>query len=281
MEKPDPFLEVRVHFLDRCPSLTGLCAGFELGSWRAEQLARHLMEWLPEFALTHDELLGLSPSKILKLLRLAARNVYASEKFANRGEFGELLLHVAVRQVFDSQPAISKIYYKSSRNETVKGFDAVHVVQQSNGLELWLGEAKFYADARSAIAAVNHELHAHTQRDYLRDEFMLITGKIDPKWEHAAELRRIISENRSLDEIFQSVRIPVLITYDSTCLANNQVVTDRYVSELRQEVMEVYEQFRGKQLPSALRIHLFLLPLYTKAELLSALDKHLRILQQL
>ena len=48
-------LDVLVADLEITPSLTGLCAGFEAGRWRALELARHLFEWLPEFALTTSE----------------------------------------------------------------------------------------------------------------------------------------------------------------------------------------------------------------------------------
>ena len=34
--------------------------------------------------------------------------------------------------------AISKVFFKDSPNDTVKGFDAVHVVESLDGLELWL-----------------------------------------------------------------------------------------------------------------------------------------------
>ena len=50
--KPDPFLTVRVHNVDLEPSVSGLCAGYERGEWRAKQLADHVMDWFPEFALT-------------------------------------------------------------------------------------------------------------------------------------------------------------------------------------------------------------------------------------
>ena len=41
--------------------------------------------------------------------------------------WGNLVTH-SMRQVFDTIPAISKIFYKDSANDTVKGFDAVHVL---------------------------------------------------------------------------------------------------------------------------------------------------------
>ncbi|MEN3029932.1 Hachiman antiphage defense system protein HamA [Chromobacterium amazonense] len=47
---------------------------------------------------------------------------------------------VELRQPAASWIAISKIYFKDAVNNTVKGFDAVHVLATQNGLELWLGE---------------------------------------------------------------------------------------------------------------------------------------------
>jgi hypothetical protein len=51
-EKPDPFLTVVVRSLDIDPDLqpplTTVCAGYELDKWRAEQFAKHLVEWLPD-----------------------------------------------------------------------------------------------------------------------------------------------------------------------------------------------------------------------------------------
>jgi hypothetical protein len=62
----------------------------------------------------------------------------STDKYQKRGEIGELLLHVICREVFKTYPAITKYFYKDSSNNTVKGFDAVHVVVTKTGLELWL-----------------------------------------------------------------------------------------------------------------------------------------------
>ena len=77
-------------------------------------------------------------------MRQVVMSIYQSENFKSRGEFGELLLHAIIRETYNTIPAISKIYYKDGPNETVKGFDAVHVVVTDDTLELWLGEVKFY-----------------------------------------------------------------------------------------------------------------------------------------
>lgn len=276
MKQPDPFLEVRVHNPTISPSISGLCVGYELGEWRASQFASHMIEWLPEFALTYSEIKGIHSGNMVALIREAASKIYKTEKFKNRGEFGELFLHAAIRQIFKSQPAISKIYYKSALNDTVKGFDAVHVVSTESAFELWLGEAKFYNDINAAIRDVTEELRAHTERDYLRDEFLLITGKVDNEWPQANEFKKLLSPNTSLDLIFKRVCIPVLLTYDSACIANNKECSKKYSDEFKAEILENYNKFCNKELPKNITIHLFLLPLKSKDNLIIELDKRLQ-----
>jgi Cap4 SAVED domain len=282
-QHPDPFWEIRVHDLQITPSLTGLCVGYELKQWRAKQFAAHMMEWLPEFALTTSELASVSPGNMVRLMREGARKIYDSEKFKNRGEFGELFLHAAVRTVFKSEPAISKIYYKTSANDTVKGFDAVHVVGPPDDMELWIGEVKFYKNIDSAIRDVVAEIEDHTQRDYLKDEFLWIKGKIDDASEHAAQLRKLLSPNTSLDVVFKRACIPVLLTYESDCLAGHDECSveycDAFESELRRHHANFLRKLGEIALPEGLVVRLFLLPLHVKETLIEALDENLRTWQ--
>ena len=282
---PTPFLEVRVHEIKPHPGVTGLCAGYEQRAWREKQLALHLMKWLPEFALKHTELEGLGAQNAVELIARAAKSVYASEKYKNRGEFGELLLHVGLRQCFKTLPAITKYFYKDSRNDTVKGFDAVHVVAADGGLELWLGEVKFYDDVARGIAHVITEIEEHLQRDYLRDEFAAITNKIDDTWAHAEKLKRLLHPDTSLDEVFDCVCIPVLLTYDSPVIqAFSEVSAEyktRFEAEIRKHHAAFSDKLKQKTLPERLRIHLFLLTLREKASLVAALDEALKRMQEI
>lgn len=284
-KKPEDLLEIKVHNLDIYPSLTGLCAGFESGEWRGDAFSRHMMEWLPEFALTFSEFDNLRGHNAFESLRNAAKVVYSTEKYGRRGEFGELLLHILMRQVFNTLPAINKIYYKSSSNETVKGFDAVHVVvnEDESSLELWLGEAKFYNNASSAIRDVVEELKKHTERDYLRGEFLLIKNKLDENWPHFDKLRELLSPNTSLDDIFDAVCIPVLITYDSKIVDSYPKNKLTYIEDFIDEVTKYYKVFKDKceiiDLPKVLRIHLFVIPLGKKSELVKMLDERLKACQ--
>jgi hypothetical protein len=277
---PDPFWEIRVHDLQIEPSLTGLCIGYELSKWRNKQFAAHMMEWIPDFALTNSELASVSPGNMVRLMREGARKIYDSEKFKNRGEFGELFLHAAVRTVFKSEPAISKIYYKTSANDTVKGFDAVHVVGPPDDMELWIGEVKFYKNVAAAIRDVVKEIEVHTQRNYLRDEFLWIKGKIDDASPHAAQLRKLLSPNTSLDVIFKRACIPVLLTYESSCVGAHVECSAAYSTEFEAELRSHHAKFTEKigeiTLPEGIIVRLFLLPLHIKKALVQALDENLR-----
>lgn len=278
---PKSFLEVRVRQLDELPGLLALCAGYEKGSWRCNQLARHMLEWLPEFVLRDSEREGLAADNAVKLLAKAAETVYVSDKYEKRGELGELLLHVILRQEFRTTPAIAKLFFKDSPNDTVKGFDAVHVVATGKGLELWLGEAKLYEDIHSAINAVVKDLHDHSEADYLRREFAAITNKIDPAWPHSDRLMELLDRNTSLDSIFECMCVPVLLTYNSTAIESHGSITEEFKKAFEAEVLAHHESFKTKNLPENIRIHLLLVPLGSKKDLVERFDENLKALQSL
>lgn len=277
MKHPAPFLKVRVSDFEAEPWLIAMCAGYENGEWREDQLIEHAMEWLPEFSLKYSECVSLGAHNAVKLLRKAAKALYKTEKFKSRGEFGELFLHMILRQVYGTIPAICKMHYKDSRNDTVKGFDCVHVVSKDDELEIWIGEVKFYKEITSAIRDVVKELYDHTQRDYLRDEFVAITNKIDETWPHSERLRKLLDENISLDDIFDSVAIPVLLTYDSKTINSHEKITEEFEIEFEKEVRENFGKFVEKELPDCINVSLILLPLRSKEDFQKKLHGELQL----
>ena len=285
MLKPKPFLDLLVHDIDAKGDNAGLCAGFERGEWRCKQFAEHVLEWLPEFALGSSEAASLSAHNALRMIRRAARTLYRSEHYQRRGEFGEVLLHIAIRQVYSSFPLVSKIFFKNSVNDTVKGFDAVHVVAGSAGLELWLGEVKFYTNLTKAIYDVSEEIIAHLRTDYLRSEFLLISNKIDPAWPHQEEIRTLLDENTSIDQVFRAAAIPILLSYESGSLKKGEKSYRRAIEQelasgfdcVRSSLDEKYRQEFSTGIP--LRVHVFLVPLESKENLLRELHSGLERLQ--
>ncbi len=236
-----------------------------------------MLHWLPEFALTFGEWSDLGAHNAVELLGAAARSIYMSPKYNARGEFGELLLHVMLLQHFKSITAISKYYYKDSANDTIKGFDAVHVVQNGSNWELCLGEVKFYKDFGAAVRDVCEELLVeHTARDYLRSEFTAITREVDKSWPEARYLIALLNANASLDQIFSRVCIPVLLTYDSSTVVTHSSCTVDYQAAFEAEV-RANQVFFAERVPRVLVVvRLLLLPIENKDRLVKLMDEALK-----
>jgi hypothetical protein len=130
-----------------------------------------------------------------------------------------------------------------------------------------------------AIRDVVGELRDHLDEDYLRTEFMLLKSKVDPNWPGAEAFQALIRKNASLDQIFSSVCIPVLVTYDSTCLTAHKQANEAYIEAFKAEIQQYYDAFAKKDLPKKVRVHLFLLPLNTKKLLIKELHDKLNAWQ--
>lgn len=271
------FLKVVVHRNEKLPDMYGLHVPFENKVWMAETFVELLFEYLPEFTLRYTEFQNINGANAIAKLRDAARSVYQTKKFENRGEFGELMLHTILRELHHTVPAVSKIFYKDSGNDTVKGFDAVHVVDTDDELELWLGEVKFYKDAKQAARDVIKELADHFKTNFLRNEFMFITNKIDDAWPHADTLKKMISSKTSLDDIFSRIKIPVLITYDSDVLNASNSYTEAFVASITTEFDAIHDYFIDKLGGFEYEIHLYLLPMKSKEELIKLMDNRLMV----
>jgi hypothetical protein len=273
---PTPFLTVRLHDLTATPSLTAVCAGYEDGSWRAEGMARHLLDWVPDFALRPSERQSINSGTAQEQIRRAVRMVFGDGSIDRRGEPAEIILHIICRQVFHSETVINKVFFKTAGNDVVKGFDGIHVVHGLDGLELWLGEAKFYTDRDAAIRDAINSLEIHFKTNYLRGEFALVTDKIDNSWRYAREIRQLIHENVPIQDVFTKVAVPVLLAYDSPVVRSHDQVTAQFVSDFESEMREGLRRFASSydgSLP--VNVRLFLAPLASKRQLVSELERRL------
>lgn len=260
------FLQLIVHSETPPCGVTGLCGGFELKQWRYEQFANWLFDnHLLDFALRYSEFNLVDGRSAPGRLREAAKTIFQSDNI-KRGEFGELLLHGILKEVYETTPAISKIYFKDGPNETVKGFDAVHIIPNGEDLELWLGEVKFYKDFKQAVRDVLHEIELHLDKSYLRNEFAAITNKIDKDFPHFEKLTSLLHLNTSLDDVFKCICIPVLLTYESDIVSAHKEFNDLYLNDIKPEIEANHKYFLDKIKPE-IKIHLFLLPLEDKNKL--------------
>lgn len=279
--RADP-TQLPVALLDVCfddsaadPAVTALSVGYEARQWRAGALARHIVEWVLDFALRPEERERLSAGRAVELTRRAVRATFGNGN--DRGVPGEILLHAVCRQFFGSDTVISKVVFKTADNDTYKGFDAVHCVHgQDDALELWLGEAKFYRGLGAAIRAALGDLEEHLQHDYLRNEFAIVADKIDASHPHAGELGQLMHPNTSLDEVFDRIVVPVLLTYDSAAAGEHDRVCPEYLAAVEAEARRAWLRFRnGLDAGLPVTVRLFLVPLADKTALLDALDAEL------
>jgi hypothetical protein len=275
-----PFLSIRVRIDDQLPSLLGLCAGYQDQEWRADGFARYLIEHLVEFVYPPHEWSKARSDTAIEMATRAAKAVYSTEKHERRGEVGELLLFAILRAYYGSIPIISKLYFKSAANDTVKGFDAVHFVEAASGLELWLGEAKLYTDAGAAIRDVVAEIEQHTGAEYLRQEFAWIGNKLPSENSHYETITALLDDRTSLDEVFKVLHVPVLITYDSSAIGAHKAVTQEFEAAITNEMSRHHSVF-CQRFSGMIRVHVILVPLGTKKLLLDSFDAKLKALQTL
>jgi hypothetical protein len=278
---PKKFLELRAHVLtpQDAPQALAMCAGYDQKRWRAEELASHLCRWLPEWALRYGE--RPTTATMMEMARRAALKVYTTDSYKGRGEFGELMLHAVIRHEFQTDIAVSKIFFKDRANDTVKGFDCVHISRAPDGLlDLWLGEAKFYTRRSEAIASAAEGLREHLERDYLREEFAFVVDKLDPSFPYSNELIALLDGERALDQIVSRIHVPVFLAYDAKLIAEHREVGPEFESAMKAEAEAAREslldQLGKTPLPQVVVIDLIILPVEDKQRLAELLHKELR-----
>jgi hypothetical protein len=276
VELPKPFLVSRFSDDQQNPKINCICPGFELKKWRFERLAAHLIDWLPDFAIRQDSL----PPNIenitdyRKLVELAAERIYKTEKTEFRGEIGELLLHAICRQFSETFPAVSKVYYKDSSNDIVKGFDLVHTRydEPSHELQLWLGEAKFFSSGTDAVADAIRSIRKHLDAGFLTSEKILLGGKLSTDTPGYAILKSLFDRDTPLDELFQRLIVPILIAYDSTVTASFED-NKSYDEALLAEMAKFQKSLGG--LTTNISAYCFYVPMNSKQLLVDSFDKKL------
>ena len=206
----------------------------------------------------------------------AAKRLYTTHKFTRRGEIGELMLHIACHQLFNTVPVICKLVYKSSFNDTVKGFDLVHMVPASNelGAEIWLGESKFYLDPVAAIKEAYNSLVEHLDPEFLKQEKSLIADKIPDDLPNRDAVAKAFSDRERLDTLIKNGVFPILIAYDSNAVRTYD--QDHYIDRLLAELAPLKEYAKTATLPQKVTIQLLAIPLGNKADFQMRFDERLK-----
>lgn len=285
--------------------------GFDLDDsgksyYRINDLVKLLIKVIPEFAFGHHLGNTTSNTEIVNTLSAAAKAVYSidefqkvrdiylggnsiddavADRYLRRGEFGELILHLLLRDYKDTIPLISKIYFRDSLGTTVHGFDAVHIHESSK--TLWLGESKLYTDGKQGVSALIKDIKEHFLCDYLNSEFGIVSRKIKaidniPEKDYWVDL---MCESTTLREQLENINIPLLCTYESSLFTKHSdervsAFISEYESEMRR-LKQYFDDNNDHPLKSNLNIILLLFPVQCKKDLVAKLHKNLSAIQSI
>ncbi|APY00475.1 HamA C-terminal domain-containing protein [Lacinutrix venerupis] len=290
--------------------LSTFLVGFDIddngeSKYRIKHLINKLSDVIIEFAFGFHEGEDTPNNEILSKLTEAAQSIYKidafqkvkdiynngtieddlEDKYLRRGEFGELILHLLLRDFHNTIPLLSKIYFKDSFGATVHGFDAVHI--EPNTKTLWLGESKLYKNGKLGVKKLIQDIEEHFKSDYLNDEFLIVSKK-QKYWDNIPEKEYwldLMNKSTKLIDKLDSINIPLLCTYNSDLFIshsdeNDQTFINEYLDEMK-ELKKYFDDNNNHPLKTKLNIILILLPVQNKDELVKGLHNKLSSLQKL
>ncbi len=290
--------------------LTTYLVGFDVDDdgnsvYRLKSLIQLLLKAIPEFAMGYfGNARKIQNAEIMDVVIDSAKAIYkidvfqkvrdiygdgveiddeVADRYLRKGEFGELILHVLLRDFKNTIPLISKIYFRDSYGTAVHGFDAIHI--QPDTKTLWLGESKIYKDGKAGVKALIQDIQEHIQSEYMESEFAIVSRKVKlfediPDRQYWLEL---MDKATTLKEQLNDIVIPLLCTYESENFSKYddeelQEFIDAYESEVRQ-LKKYFDDNNNHRLKSRLKIVLILFPVQSKKELVAGLHSNLSRLQ--
>ena len=254
--------------------------GFETNKFRLSPLVEVIRKVIPEFAFGYHDGMNVPYTEVIERIVEAANTVYLTDKYQKRGEFGELILHLLLRDWCDTIPLVSKIYFKDAHNATVHGFDGIHITNNGTTKKLWLGESKLYKDGIEGVKELAKDVLHHVNGDYLKKEFELIRRKIPKEIPEVEYWLNLMHRHKNLDDVFDSIVIPLVCTYSSSVFDNHCDNTREYFEALEKECRDLFDVFH-KKINTDVELLLLLLPVPNKDELNNELNEKLKHMQKI
>lgn len=150
-----------------------------------DDLTKAIINTIPEYVFADYENPEIPQTDVVEKLREAAHCIYKIKDYdlmrrwrlnndktaleelkksstARRGEFGELLLHLLLRDFKNTIPLVSKVYFKDAAGIPAHGFDSVHISPDEK--ILWLGESKFYSESKRGLQELLSDLNNHFKK---------------------------------------------------------------------------------------------------------------------
>lgn len=136
-----------------------------------ENLARIIYEGILYYSYDEFQLDGADHQKMfLNAFNQKFKYNYSATELAKRklGIYGESLLYSILKVFYRTDTLISRGYfYDIQKKSEVTGYDAFHLIQDGDDIELWFGETKFFEDGKSAVDSVFKNIKKAISDDYL------------------------------------------------------------------------------------------------------------------
>lgn len=211
-------------------------------------------------------------NKDVKTLLSIALNVRVKIRFEaekestllQQGFFGESLLYSLLLAYFGANTLIcrGRLFNPSSRGET-PGYDAFHIIESDDKIDLWFGEAKFYADHKKAIENVVKGMEHSLSPEYLHTNLMAVLNH--DKYIHSDRMTKILNDWKecgfviTLEDLIKKEHInlvyPALIIYNDNKLDYDEIIK-KSVQKINEEVSN-----RDIKVPVFCSVFFILLPI--------------------
>ena len=245
---------------------------YENKVYRQEDLVRLIRDAVPYFALTPEEFKEYIRQKNTIDLHRDAWSRISKARKDKKGDYGELLLYLILISFYDAEKFVTKVRLRTSIKEQVKGYDCAHFTIENNEPILWLGEAKFHQSFTTALSSAISSVEEHCQTTYLKEEISILKANIEiNKHKDFSKLGNIF-KGKSIDRI--KIRVPILLTYDSTAVKNNFEISNKFKEDLENEILMHCHKIEEKTLNcnSNFDFLFIIFPLHTVMEIKDRLD---------
>lgn len=181
-----------------------------------------------------------------------------------QGFFGEALLYSILLAYFGANTLIcrGRLFNPLSRGES-PGYDAFHIIESNDKIDLWFGEAKFYTNHQDAIKSVVKSMEHSLSVEYLHTNLMTVLNH--DKYIHSDRMAKILNDWEkcgfviTLEELIHKEHInliyPALMIYDDKKLDYDEIIK-KSVQKINEEV-----DSRGIGVPDFCSVFFILLPI--------------------
>ncbi len=230
-----------------------------------QEIAKVIYNGIVEFAvneyeINYDDLALEQRRAILSRIRY---NPSATEtQKLKYGFYGEVLLDLVLRVFLRTSVVAARGYFYSPIEKSeAKGFDAFHLMERGENIDLWFGEAKFYLRYKDAITSVMEKIETSLSDAYLNRNLIAIINERAHLSVHNTQLNSLLDswvENPSINLAQEmqnrGIRLiyPIFIAYEK---ANG----DAYHQSIKKCIDHIFTEYTriGINIPATFDYRLF------------------------